>query len=190
MSDRIKLQLCCFPNKSWNFKAPTCWRTLEQWDAKLKTPTGREPQTVFGVTNGEHANLLWLSRLKTTWIYIYMYLYICMNKAPKSALKPRQSYLCRQKKVLFESKKRFAALPIWVTKSGCLSAGPRESVPRKLECMQWVMHLPPEHFRPLAAPYRTLPDPTEGGFVWVRRHHLGWPIRVRALQKQSVGSNK
>jgi hypothetical protein len=38
--------------------------------------------------------------------------------------------------------------------------------------MQWVMHLPPEHFRPLSAPYRTPPDPTEGGFVWVRRHHL------------------
>ncbi|CAB3362570.1 Hypothetical predicted protein [Cloeon dipterum] len=46
--------------------------------------------------------------------------------------------------------------------------GIKETVPRKLECMQLVMHLSPEYFKPLNAPYRTPRCPTDTGFIWTR----------------------
>ncbi|XP_059488273.1 GATA zinc finger domain-containing protein 1-like [Neocloeon triangulifer] len=48
------------------------------------------------------------------------------------------------------------------------SLGPRETVPRMLESMHFEMHLPPDFFRPIKAPYRTPRCPSDTGFVWVR----------------------
>lgn len=50
--------------------------------------------------------------------------------------------------------------------------GMEEDLPRKLECMEFVMHAPSDYFRALNAPYPTIGRQPEAGFVWTSLRYV------------------
>ncbi|XP_071452240.1 GATA zinc finger domain-containing protein 1 [Hetaerina americana] len=46
--------------------------------------------------------------------------------------------------------------------------GPEEDIPRKLNCMEFIMHAPSEYFKAKDSPYPTVNSRGEGYFIWTR----------------------
>lgn len=47
--------------------------------------------------------------------------------------------------------------------------GPDEDIPRKLECMEFVMHAPSDYYKARSTPYPpTNPPETQNSFIWLR----------------------
>ncbi|XP_022904454.1 GATA zinc finger domain-containing protein 1 [Onthophagus taurus] len=44
--------------------------------------------------------------------------------------------------------------------------GPEEEVPRKMSCMEFVMHAPSDYYKAPTTPYPIVHPPVEPGFVW------------------------
>lgn len=44
--------------------------------------------------------------------------------------------------------------------------GPEEDLPRKLECMEFVMHAPSDYFKLKNSPYPPTLTEKGGGFIW------------------------
>ncbi|KAJ8926079.1 hypothetical protein NQ315_009935 [Exocentrus adspersus] len=44
--------------------------------------------------------------------------------------------------------------------------GPEEDLPRKLDCMQFVMHAPSDYYKSRTTPYPTIHAPAEPGYIW------------------------
>ena len=59
--------------------------------------------------------------------------------------------------------------------------GPEEDLPRKLECMQFVCHAPSDYYLNRSAPYPTLNEKPERGFIWT---NLGGQIFSNSINDQ------
>ncbi|XP_017770067.1 PREDICTED: GATA zinc finger domain-containing protein 1 [Nicrophorus vespilloides] len=46
--------------------------------------------------------------------------------------------------------------------------GPEEEVPRKLECMEFIMHAPSDYYKTKNSPYPMVYPTPEPGFIWTR----------------------
>ncbi|XP_046404159.1 GATA zinc finger domain-containing protein 1 [Ischnura elegans] len=57
--------------------------------------------------------------------------------------------------------------------------GPEEDIPRKLNCMEFIMHAPSEYFKAKNSPYPTVNSRGEGCFIWTRL-----PIYDRKTEKE------
>lgn len=57
--------------------------------------------------------------------------------------------------------------------------GPEEDIPRKLECMEFIMHAPSDYYKTMQSPYPVITPTTESGFIWTR---LG-PVKMRKEYK-------
>lgn len=59
--------------------------------------------------------------------------------------------------------------------------GPEEDLPRKLECMQFICHAPSDYYLNRSAPYPTLNEKPERGFIWT---NLGGQIFSNSINDQ------
>ena len=47
-----------------------------------------------------------------------------------------------------------------------LIVGPEEDIPRKLECMEFVMHAPSDYYKSRTTPYPMVHAPAQPGYIW------------------------
>ncbi|XP_025830225.1 GATA zinc finger domain-containing protein 1-like, partial [Agrilus planipennis] len=50
--------------------------------------------------------------------------------------------------------------------------GPDEELPRKLECMEFIMHAPSDYYKAKNTPYPPIEAPAEPGYIWTSLHSI------------------